>query len=376
MQHDSQQPETGALLQPDEADVREARIQALAEILVTLPFNKEMHQLLQNHYAKLLSGKLEPEDYLTKYTVQNAIHLIKNKHKEHSFFLNRLYAWMKQPHSFSAYELVFCALAVMTLLVGLVFVSELMTLLRDGNSRLGVTGKALEDTCSTGLTPRIADRCAALDPATTGVFSLTTETAGEPIYIGALDVTTLHSLFVNFIMKKIPSWISPIAWAHFFTCEQNADGNQLILTGHTMAGTIPQIEAMANTGFPVYTSTTTIDRSLLLNTTVNLAVGSFLIPFCIFIQQGGYSLLTNSDTNQSFGHFAAFERFGKTFGENAKIFGAVYGFLTGVAVLMMSTLLAVKVVSKWKASAWERGKNREVVELMDKLAPSDLARVQ
>lgn len=258
--------------------------------------------------------------------------------------INTLRLWWKQPHTFSHYEKFFFITASLTLLAAIVLVHEPIVLWTEGRPRLKSTGAALQNDCATmgmGLFNFMLEALVSLKNNTFATFNFNDKRVRTPAYVGAIDYRGGRT--PGSTLETIDSWFNPCGWTDFFT--GSLMNSVLTLTGHAFHGSLHKAQELTRNGFPVLQMTAWAPSQLLNNATVGPALSLFLIEFCEKIQNGGDSLICDSSGRCE--HTNGMEQYGDSFERYAIPFGAVYGFFTVLACLVLSALLYKKACTKW-----------------------------
>ncbi len=324
---------------------------SLSAILAKLTFEQTLKDDLAQLKTQLEDGSLSPNDYFNNEKVNAAIAIIKQTHQH--FLPSALRLWWQQPHTFSNYEKFSLMLSSIVLLAAAILSYEVFVLFFDGKPRLEATGDGIKDYCTselTGFVNSIVNICSTLGENVTAVFNMDKKVDSLPNIAGFVDDTS-QGLIPGATFQRVPSWFDPIGWINFFTCQ--AQNTSILMTGHTFPGSLAEAQQRASNGFPVIvTNVNTVPDPFLGNTT-GLAINAFMGMFCLLVQNGGYSVITDSQ-NKPYGHFDGFERFGDDFKFYAYAFAAVYVLCTVPALITMAALQCKKALSKWEASGAER----------------------
>ena len=313
----------------------------LCSLLLRLPLDDDMRDHFRDLHNQVLHNTITLAQFFKDEKLKSFIELLKTQYQEKAGMLSLIRAWWNAPHYFSIYEKTIFGFSLTMIGLGVAFINEILIEYNGGESQLHNVGYALEALCMPSeLTDAVASTCASLQNGTMAVFDMTLGITVNPSYIGQADVNSAP----NLLMQIIQSWIQPSAFKIGYTCFQSPDARELALTGHLCVGKIGDVQGQAANGFPVYRTTTPIDStSFLYNATILSALQGFMAMFCIRAEEGGFSDITHQ-------HFGSYKRFAETFGENAKIFGAVYGYVVGLACIALAALLIKRVATKWNAA--------------------------
>ncbi len=297
--------------------------------------------------ADIENDRITPEGFFDNDTVKTAITALQKQN--HTFFFELLRIVYNQPHTFSNYEKIFFNLSIAAVLaMSPILAHEFFTVFINGKPQLEATGEALQDYCTTGLAPYVINICSTLGDGMTAVFDMNRKTNAStfPASQGVVS-DPIHGPVPGNVLHTIASLVDPIAWRDFFTCTQS--NNTIQMVGHAYHGSLSSAVVKASDGFPVMLSNFSSLPDPLLGNVSEVLIAGFIALFCIKIQNGGYSIITDL-FNIAYGHFDGFPRVAETFEKNEDIFASVSGVLTGVALLAFFVLNCIKMLSKWQAS--------------------------
>lgn len=317
----------------------------LSGLLAKLPFDPALKTAL---------AAVPLESFFEEASVVLAMQEIEKR--DQYFILGILRLWWRQKYFFTSMQKSVLVFSVMILMANLVFTRELFILLgaKDKIEKTGTVGVA--SVCTQGLNSQFLQLCGAQAPNTTSVFDFANLILGpngvEPNFQGCV-VDPQHGPIPGAGLEKIGSWLLPTGYEQFFTCTRNPD-DSTEFNGHSFIGTLSDALNRAKNAFPVASTTIPWTDNPISNLVAfQVMMTLFFANFCIQIQNGGYSAITNAG-GYPYGHFDGFESSAKEFGLNARIFGAVYGGLGLLAFMAVAVLALSKVFSKWSDASDKR----------------------